>query len=198
MYAGSIGFEQAAWSGYSAPPPGAVVPFVHALPSLYFTTELTVGAKSGPLDYQFDGFPKTLKSVIYSITLTQLGATNLEFMSMLLCAPFMSITITDNPQLSSLAGPPAIFYSAGQDLISSNNPNLLRPGFQPLGSPPQCNIGPASPLTLIKNIKDIKDINGPASPLTPLKISVAPLDCPNNGSPLSSVDEVCSYLSNGC
>lgn len=176
--AASIGFEQAAWTDNPAPPFGTVVPLVNELPSLWQTLSLTVGAQSGPLEYLFDGFPKNVQYVVNSLTLSQLGSTDLGFLSRIYCAPLGTTTISDNPQLSSLTGLRAKFFeSPDQKLIISNNPELFRPGFQPLGHSLLCD-KPGFSLNLI--------------------VSAAPADCPNNGNPLSSVADVCSYLVNGC
>lgn len=177
----SIGFEQAAWASYPAPPPGTVVPLANTLPSLLDTYALTVGLNSGPLEYQFDGFPKTVRYVVDAITLTQLASTDLAFLSNLLCAPNGATTIANNSKLASLAGLKAKFSkfsTSDQQLTMSNNPELFQPGFQQLGSALRCN--------------------GTTSRLTLSQVFVAPADCPNNGNALSTVADVCSYLVNGC
>lgn len=172
--------ERADEVSFPAPPPGVAILVANTLPYLLYTRALTVGPLTGqPLDYNFDGFPQTLRVVADSMNLNDLSTSNLSFISNVVCAPQVQVTILDNLQLTSLQGLVAYFYDAAQNLLVSGNFDLLQAGLQPLGPALQCN--------------------GPTSPLTINSISVEHSDCPNNvNNPLSTVNQVCAYLNDQC
>lgn len=167
--------------GLPSPPTGAVIPVSNTLPSLKFVK----AAASAWLTLEnskveFDGFPKTLQLVRDFMSLSRLSTTNLSFLSNLVCAPTGFTEITDNTHLTSLSGLQAYFRSSQsfQRMTFSNNPLLLRRGYQPLSSVLQCN-GATSPVSF------------------PFSASIN--DClGGNPNPLTSVTEFCSYLVNDC
>lgn len=169
--------DRAATVGFPGPPPGVVIPIANTLPSLLYTTQLTVVRDS--VDYTFDGFPQTLQVVAEAKVLANLSTSDLSFLSNGVCAPIFQVLVLNNLQLTSLSGLVAYFYISFPQLIVSGNPLLLQPGLQPLGPALQCN--------------------GPTSPLTLDNVEVEHSDCPNNvNNPLGTVDQVCAYLYDQC
>lgn len=172
--------ERADWVGFSPPPADTLIFVSDTLPSLLYTSDLTVAAQSpGPIDYTFDGFPNALKVVQNSMTLSQLGATDLTFLSNLVCAPAGTTTISNNPSLAYLSGLIAYFYDVGQGLTMASNPLLTQFGLQPLGFALQCD--------------------GASWSSSPLTLSTFSVEINNKCSgsytnPLTSVNELCGYL----
>jgi hypothetical protein len=170
--------EPASILGSPPPPSGTVINIADTLPNLLYATAggLLVSAQAQtPLDYSFNGFPKTVTYARDNILISNVTASDLSFLSNVVCAPVI-FNITDNSQLTSLSGLNVWPWDGGplQNITMLNNPLLLQPGFQPLGPLLQCESG--------------------SSPQKLAQVLVTPASCNQT---LTTVNAVCAYINNG-
>lgn len=172
--------EQAAILGYPDPPPGTTISLTNALPNLQLVRQgigVNTLSQTPGLPYTFDGFPKSVVYVGFSILALNLNTTDLSFMSNILCAP-QTFVLGLNFNLASLSGLNIWPSGSLRTLVVRANPQLSQTAYQPLGAVLQCQDG-SSPQNAT------------------VRAQVFPDDC-DPIQELPSVDDFCLYLRFGC
>jgi hypothetical protein len=157
------------------PPSYTIVSLADVLPNLQYAVvgglQVAKYAGTKPLNYLFDGFPFGVVYAEDNIQVTSTNASDLSFLSNVLCPP-ANFIVSNNAELTSLSGLNIWPEGLLKTVTMFGNPLLLRAGFQALAPVLQCS----------------------ASSPPQITVSVTPADCFE----LTSVSLLCTYILQGC